>query len=90
MEQEDNLHKGSLTHTEHDDVSDDRVSGTMWDGNVDDDTNNAPTGPVIQSMIKGHNLKAKGFFHHISECKLVNQWLKKMFLAVWGPLKPMI
>ena len=45
MEQEDTLHKGTSTHTEHD-VSDDEASSTPWNGNAADDTSNAPTGPA--------------------------------------------
>ena len=49
MEQEDTLCKGSLTHAEHDDVSDDEVSSTPWDGHAADNINNAATGAVTHS-----------------------------------------
>ena len=56
MEQEDNLHKRSSTHTEHEDVSDVEVSGTLGDGNAMADEINAPTGPVYSQY-----LTVKGF-----------------------------
>ena len=61
MEQEDTLHKGSSTHNEHYDVSDDEVSNTPWDGNAADYMSNVSTGPVTCSMSKGQNITVKGF-----------------------------
>ena len=52
------MYKESLIYTEHEDVSDNEVSSTPWDGNAIDD---APTGPAAHSKIKGQNLTAKGF-----------------------------
>ena len=40
MEQEDTLHKASLTDTEHDDFGDDEISSTAWDRNAADDMSN--------------------------------------------------
>ena len=59
LEQKDTLHKGSVTHTEHDNGSDDDVSSTPWDGNSDDDMSNAPTGSVTHCRSRGQNLMQK-------------------------------
>ena len=61
MEEEDTLHKGTSTHTEHDNVSDDEVGGTPWDGNAADYMSNASTCPVTCSKSKDQNLTAQGF-----------------------------
>ena len=61
MEQEKTLHKGSLTLTKHDSVSDDELSSNTWDGNAADDMSNAPTGPVTHSKSKHQNLTAEDF-----------------------------
>ena len=53
MGQEDTLHKGTLTHTKHDDVSDDEVSSTPWDVNAADDMSNALTCPVTVKVKDG-------------------------------------
>ena len=62
MEEEDTLYKGSLTHIEDADVSDNNVSSTPWDGNDADTVSNASTGPITCSKSKGQNLTAERFF----------------------------
>ena len=81
MEQEDSLPKRSSTHTEHEYVSEDEISGTSWDGNAKNDESNVPTGPVTHSMNKGWNVTAKGFVtmsqgvNCLSNCwKNVSSW----------------
>ena len=61
MEQDDTLCKGTLTHTEHDNVSNDEVNSTQLDGNAADDMSSVPTGPVIHSKSKGQNLTVECF-----------------------------
>ena len=64
-----------MTHTEHDDVSDDKVSSTPCEENAADDMSNASSGPVTHSKSRGEALTAKGFVIMVQDVNwLTDSW----------------